>query len=514
MNVPTGVKVIFDGGSFNGVLPSLCELKNAPVLVGSGEGVEMTFQEGASLAEGSDLELSGGSVAITTATIAGALELSNVALTITTSLTVSGSLDAIGSGALSAPTLVKSGSGAIEISCGAASGTTWNVTTLEADSIDIASLTASGDVDSGDYAEGTTWNVGGNLTVGGSFDVPTLTLNGASTVPLENVENLTLGADAALTVSENSTIISLTSLGGSAILFSQTSLSVAESASLSSPTTLSGVGYLALPTGSDETALISASGSDVRVCEYGAGVTRLDAVVSADLLSLTGTATRTDATKTFLVEKKVDGVWTLVAAKSTGTFATATTGRNTELRTFDGVAFLTTTVYANAPRVWLVYVNATATQAVKPWNITTDYAFQATWTITTDYVMASDYNYAGESILLFARLEFSGSSTLVTSADVASIKYTCYKRAYSWGKETRTAVTGHSNVSIPLNTILDSLVTNDARWTKDSTGYNFRFEPDTTANPIFPESGEYIIVITITPTSGNPAPICYEITVN
>lgn len=393
-----------------------------------------------------------------------------------------------------------------------ANGVSWTINgyLIVLGKTNVATLTTSGYVALGDDATGTSWDVGGYLTelaeMGNTpttFNVPTLELNGWTNVSLERVDDLTLWESGALAVDSDLTFVSLTTKSGASIAFSSGAILKATSdATFSGTTTLSGKGYFVVPSDATTTNLRKLESADVRVCKLGAGLSALSAYCS-DGTNVVATATREDATIPYLTEVLVGQDWVLLEAEETdATFTAQAQGRETLVRAFDGIQFFTTSVYCAPPHAWLTYAKAVAVQT------------DATWKITTDWIMASEYCRAGEAIVLRARIEKSETSEPLTASEVASISYTCYKKSVVWGKESRTAVEGHENVSVPVNTVFDSLVTNDALWTKDQTGYNWKYEPDTTAKPIFPTPGKYTILVTIRMNEGNPAPIYFEVEAN
>ena len=69
-------------------------------------------------------------------------------------------------------------------------------------------------------------------------------------------------------------------------------------------------------------------------------------------------------------------------------------------------------------------------------------------------------------------------------------------------------------MTVPATALKAALVTDDPRWTVDSTGYNFIFEPDCTQAPIFPTAGEYVVVVTLNFTNANPLPVVFNVSVN
>ena len=211
-----------------------------------------------------------------------------------------------------------------------------------------------------------------------------------------------------------------------------------------------------------------------------------------------------------LIERETESGWKTVA-QTVGTSLPLYLPGTNVVRLFDGASFLTTT--QTHLHAWLEYspTITVATATSKPYDVTTQTAKK--YKITKGLIMASQYYNRGEAPLFFARVEDSETSAIVPSSSVTAISYTAYKVTTSWSNEVRTPVEGHENVAIDPAAYLDELVDDDPRWTEDETGYNFVFEPDTTVNPIFPDGGRYVVVITIQFANANPAPISYEIEV-
>jgi len=424
MQLPTGTGVVFDGGSFTGVLPSVVSFAGTVGGTSTGSGCSVTFKTGFTLASGGSITLVNGSLTIQAASIDGALSLDGVQTTCQTSLEVGGTFS---------------------------------------------------------------WESASTLLL------PSLTLTDGATLYFVDGSNI----------------------------------SATTSASLTGTQTLNGAGYFALPSGTVVTGLTQGEDADVRVCYYGAGVTELTTGNAGDNLHVAATATKTDASKTILTEvyDEESESWTLLeafedSAQFQAELQGTTAGDETTVRVYDGAAFWEST-YIFSPvtppgetqHAWLVYVNVAdvALGTANPYDVTIQTANP--YQTTSEFIMASEYSYFGESIVLFARIQDSQTSLPLTEANVSSVKYTCYRVKTTWGTQTRTPVNGHNDVTIPTDVVKNALVTTDPRWTKDQTGYNVLYEPTTTQTPIFPEPGQYLIVLTITPTSGNPAPIHYEVTV-
>lgn len=254
----------------------------------------------------------------------------------------------------------------------------------------------------------------------------------------------------------------------------------------------------------DETDLAPALLEAGKLVALGVPVVATFAVVN-DYASSTATF-ESDPNTTFLVEYSDDlASWTQ---------ETATTDA-------DGIA---TTVVPGVSRYYRVkfpYVHSSWTSTVATFDaiphlwLTYETTAQAVpvWKIAKVCIPMSTYFYSGETALFLARIEESSTGVLLLPSDVEKITYTAYKIRKFGSTKTRQPIVGHENVSVPVAAILETLETNDQRWNErvDDRGYNFRYEPNTRENPIFPEAGSYEIVFAVTPFLGNPAPIVYSI---
>lgn len=315
-------------------------------------------------------------------------------------------------------------------------------------------------------------------TVSASSSVDFLEIGSAGTLTLS-------GADVVLTVSRGTYF----SAGGSAVSASR--------------------GYIVLPAGETSFGLTL---SNV-VCAYsGAGASNFAATTSG----MTWNAV--DSAVSVVLELEVSGAWTTIV-QTTGTSYSTPLSAGSNVRLFDGVQFLTATVPAGPTppgefdfHPWGTY-GATITVA-------TSSAFSAitqtaeTFAYLTEYILMSDFYNAGETPVLFARITNSQTRDIIPASDVSGISYTCNRLNVGWGTETRTPVEGHADVDVDASAVLAALVTNDPRWTIDTTGYNFKLEPDSRTNPIFPSSGNYEIVVTIEFSNANPLPLVFNVTVN
>ena len=260
-------------------------------------------------------------------------------------------------------------------------------------------------------------------------------------------------------------------------------------------------------------AAAAATLSNVVVCVSGAGAANFAATTAG----MTWNAT--DSSKPVLLELVSSGVYTTIA-QTAGTSYTTTLASGATVRLFDGVTFLSATVPAPPSpsgdfdfHAWGVY-GATITVSVGVPFLTTTQTASA-YTVTQDFILMSDYYNAGESPVLMARIQDSKTGAIITNASVSSISYSAYSTSSGWGIQTRTPVEGHEDVPVTASDALKAaLVTNDPRWTVDTTGYNFIFEPDCRQAPIFPTAGEYVVVVTINFTNANPLPVVFNVSVN
>ena len=342
--------------------------------------------------------------------------------------------------------------------------------------------------------------LGAVLTLNGSVESLTVSKNATSSVVPS--DELVLAVGAFFTLSTSQRFDSITASDRSTLTLADgiavSSVAVAfEAATITS----SGRAYFATSPDADVSA---ATFDGVVSCEYGARASNFVAggsVVTWDAV---------DPTISVLIERETESGWKTVA-QTVGTSLPLYLPGTNVVRLFDGASFLTTT--QTHLHAWLEYspTITVATATSKPYDVTTQTAKK--YKITKGLIMASQYYNRGEAPLFFARVEDSETSAIVPSSSVTAISYTAYKVTTSWSNEVRTPVEGHENVTIDPAAYLDELVDDDPRWTEDETGYNFVFEPDTTVNPIFPDGGRYVVVITIQFANANPAPISYEIEV-
>ena len=69
--------------------------------------------------------------------------------------------------------------------------------------------------------------------------------------------------------------------------------------------------------------------------------------------------------------------------------------------------------------------------------------------------------------------------------------------------DSRTVVVGHDGASLTVSAIIFNTLQTDARWTVDSTGYNFRHTIDVSSNDAFTIAGRnYLVEYRLVPASG------------
>jgi hypothetical protein len=113
---------------------------------------------------------------------------------------------------------------------------------------------------------------------------------------------------------------------------------------------------------------------------------------------------------------------------------------------------------------------------------------------------------------LMARIVGPTSANL-TQADIATIQYSVYLLD-DQDADQRTPVTGHSQITLPVYQVVFNSLQNDATWTVDSIGYNFRHILDISAHAAFAAAGRrYLIEYALTPLAGQIILVRYRINV-
>jgi len=113
---------------------------------------------------------------------------------------------------------------------------------------------------------------------------------------------------------------------------------------------------------------------------------------------------------------------------------------------------------------------------------------------------------------LMARLVGADAAAIV-QADIASIEYSVFLLDDSV-PSSRTVVTGHDGESLAVADVIYDALQTDARWTVDSTGYNFRHTIDVSSNEAFETAGRRCLVeYRLTPTSGQVIVVRFKLQV-
>lgn len=333
----------------------------------------------------------------------------------------------------------------------------------------------------------------------GAFDGSWIVATGSTTVSAnQTVDWLDLGASAVLTLDGQDRILTV----------ARGVYSVATGAAVVSATN----GFVVAPAAD---ALGNATLTNVVCAVSGAGASNLAATTTGISWSAT------DSTVSVVLQLQSGSTWTTIA-QTAGTSYSTTLSAGDVVRLFDGVQFLTATVPAPPGptptdfdfHAWGVYGATITVDVGVPYLTTTQTA--ATATVATGFILMSDYYNRGETPVLFARIQNSETGDPISPSAVSSISYTAYRQTVGWGTESRTPVSGHEEVPIPNTAVLSAIVppSTDPRWTVDTTGYNFLYEPDSRTNPIFPDSGNYVVVVTINFTNANPIPVVFNVSVN
>ena len=105
------------------------------------------------------------------------------------------------------------------------------------------------------------------------------------------------------------------------------------------------------------------------------------------------------------------------------------------------------------------------------------------------------------SVTLLARVVGKDGADIV-QADIASAKYSVYLLD-DQDADSRTAITGHSNVALSVADLVLNTLQNDALWTVDENGYNFRHVLDVSEHQAFTVAGRrFLVEFELTPGTG------------
>lgn len=123
-------------------------------------------------------------------------------------------------------------------------------------------------------------------------------------------------------------------------------------------------------------------------------------------------------------------------------------------------------------------------------------------------------NYAAvferSTAVFLARVAFA-DGVLVKPSDIVSATYTIQRRGCD---DASAVVAGHDGVAFDPAAALYATLQTDPPWDADATGYNFRFEPDTSTDPAFPNPGEVCEVrFELSPTTGAPIVFRFQVEV-
>jgi hypothetical protein len=116
------------------------------------------------------------------------------------------------------------------------------------------------------------------------------------------------------------------------------------------------------------------------------------------------------------------------------------------------------------------------------------------------------------SVTLLARVVGKDGAQIL-QADIASAKYSVYLLD-DQDADSRTAITGHSDVALIVADVIFDTLQNDALWSVDAIGYNFRHVLDVSANQAFTIAGRrFLVEFELTPSSGQVILVRFRINV-
>ena len=80
--------------------------------------------------------------------------------------------------------------------------------------------------------------------------------------------------------------------------------------------------------------------------------------------------------------------------------------------------------------------------------------------------------------------------------------------------DARSAVAGHDDAALDVEDVVFDTLQNDARWTVDGIGYNFRHALDVREHPALPVAGRrYLVEFRLTPIAGQPILVRFRLNV-
>jgi hypothetical protein len=105
------------------------------------------------------------------------------------------------------------------------------------------------------------------------------------------------------------------------------------------------------------------------------------------------------------------------------------------------------------------------------------------------------------SVTLLARI-VGGEGANIVRADIITAEYTIYLLD-DQDPDSRTAIAGHTNVSLAVTEVVFPALQTDALWTVDTTGYNFRHVLDISTHEAFAVAGRrYLVEYRFAPVAG------------
>ena len=116
------------------------------------------------------------------------------------------------------------------------------------------------------------------------------------------------------------------------------------------------------------------------------------------------------------------------------------------------------------------------------------------------------------SATLLARIVGPDGANILQS-DINTIEYTVYLLD-DQDPDSRTPVTGHTDVALTVADVIFNTLQTDAIWTVDATGYNFRHVLDVSSNQAFAVAGRrYLVEYQLTPAVGQMILVRFRINV-
>jgi hypothetical protein len=99
----------------------------------------------------------------------------------------------------------------------------------------------------------------------------------------------------------------------------------------------------------------------------------------------------------------------------------------------------------------------------------------------------------------------------INQASVDLAEYSIFERNLDDPNDL-TAVAGHENVALDVETVVFDEPVDDEAWTVDEEGYNFRHEIDATLDEPFPKAGAvYQVRYELTPVTGQKVVFRFQV---